>query len=92
MRRTLTGLTLAATLSAVSFPAEAQHTAKAPRIGFLSSGSPSSVTSNVAAFREGLQQLGNVEEKMLLLSIGMERGNSLDYLDSQTNSFARKST
>jgi putative tryptophan/tyrosine transport system substrate-binding protein len=48
---------------AVAVIAEAQQPKKIPRIGFLSSLSPSVVSDRIEAFRHGLRELGYVEGK-----------------------------
>jgi len=57
-----------AVLLAVANIAEAQQPKKVPRIGFLSSVLPSSISTRVEAFRQGLRELGYVEGK----NIGIE--------------------
>jgi len=52
-------------LATVSF-AEAQQAKKVPRIGFLSSLSPSSISARTEAFRQGLRELGYVEGKNIV--------------------------
>jgi putative ABC transport system substrate-binding protein len=47
--------------------AEAQQTVKVPRIGFLSSLSPSSITARTESFRQGLHELGYVEGKNIVI-------------------------
>src|SRR5438552_915761 len=47
--------------------AEAQQPAKVPRIGYLSSVSPSAGSSRIEAFRQGLRELGYVEGKNLVI-------------------------
>jgi putative ABC transport system substrate-binding protein len=57
---------VAVMLLAVSVIAEAQQPTKVPRIGFLSTGSPSSTgTTNLDAFRKGLDELGYIEGKTI---------------------------
>jgi putative tryptophan/tyrosine transport system substrate-binding protein len=46
---------------------EAQQAKKIPRIGFLSSTSPSTISARVEAFRQGLRELGYVEGKSILI-------------------------
>jgi len=53
-------------LATVSF-AEAQQSKKVPRIGYLTTGSPSSTSPNSEAFREGLRQLGYVEGQNIFI-------------------------
>ena len=47
--------------------AEAQQSKKVPRIGFLSSLSPFSISARTEAFRQGLRELGYVEGKNILI-------------------------
>jgi hypothetical protein len=47
--------------------AEAQQPAKAPRIGFLITSSPSTIASRMDAFRQGLRELGYVEGKNIVI-------------------------
>jgi hypothetical protein len=47
--------------------AQAQQPAKIPRIGFLIARSPSANAPRVEAFRQGLRELGYVEEKDILI-------------------------
>jgi ABC-type uncharacterized transport system substrate-binding protein len=52
---------LGALLFVLSFPAEAQQSKKVPRIGYLSVLSPSSDSTRIEAFRQGLRELAYVE-------------------------------
>jgi putative ABC transport system substrate-binding protein len=47
--------------------AEAQQPAKVPRIGFLATVSPSTISDRIAAFRQGLRELGYVEGKNIVI-------------------------
>src|SRR5687767_6621185 len=47
--------------------AQAQQPKKVPRIGYLSSVSPSAGSSRIEAFRQGLRELGYVEGKNLVI-------------------------
>jgi putative tryptophan/tyrosine transport system substrate-binding protein len=67
MKRIFTAFALCTMLFALCFPASAQQPKKIPRIGFLSIGSPSSVTSRYEAFRQGLRELGYVEGQNILI-------------------------
>ena len=60
-------LTLCALLLALSFPVEAQQTGKIPRVGFLSSVSPSSISARMDAFRQGLRELRYAEGKNIVI-------------------------
>jgi putative tryptophan/tyrosine transport system substrate-binding protein len=57
---------LSALLSALQGPAGAQQTAKIPRVGYLSSASPSA-TLAPGAFRQALRDLGFVEGKNIVI-------------------------
>lgn len=61
-------------LFVLCFSAEAQQAKKVPRIGFLSSLSPSSISDRVAAFRQGLRELGYVEGKNLAIEYRYAEG------------------
>ena len=63
-RRILYWLLTTIFLATVSL-AQAQQPAKVPRIGYLSSTSPSAASSRIEAFRQGLRELGYVEGKNL---------------------------
>ena len=67
-------LALSAMLLALSFLADAQQTGKIPRIGFLSSTSASTAARNLAAFREGLRELGYVEGKNISIEYRWAEG------------------
>jgi putative ABC transport system substrate-binding protein len=58
---------LCAFLYAPCISAEAQQSAKIPRIGFLNASSVSSVAARVDAFRQGLRELGYTEGKNLVV-------------------------
>jgi ABC-type uncharacterized transport system substrate-binding protein len=47
--------------------AEAQQPTKIPRIGFLATVSPSTISSRVDSFRQGLRELGYVEGKNIVI-------------------------
>jgi len=64
---------LSALIVALSFPAEAQQT-KIPRIGFLVPSSPSASSSRIAAFRQGLRELGYVEGKNIVIEYRYAEG------------------
>src|SRR5438876_1280004 len=55
--------------------AEAQQPAKVPRIGYLSSVSPSAGSSRIEAFRQGLRELGYIEGKNLVVEWRFAEGN-----------------
>jgi putative ABC transport system substrate-binding protein len=58
---------LLAVVLAVAVIAEAQQPKKVPRIGYLSFGSPSVNRARIEAFRQGLRELGYVEEKNIVI-------------------------
>ena len=47
--------------------AQAQHPTKIPRIGFLITSSPSAIAPRMDAFRQGLRELGYVEDKNIVI-------------------------
>jgi putative ABC transport system substrate-binding protein len=63
-------------LFALCFPAEAQQAKKVPRIGFLSSLSPSSISARTDSFRQGLVELGYVEGKNIVIEWRYARGKT----------------
>ena len=65
-RRAFIG-TLAGGLLAAPLAAEAQHAGKIPQIGYLSGFSPEYDNAWFAAFRQGLQDIGYVEGKTILI-------------------------
>jgi putative ABC transport system substrate-binding protein len=67
----LVGLALAAV-----HPAEAQQAKKVPRIGFMSAtGDPQTPGAQLAAFRQGLRNLGYIEGKSILVEYRYAEGN-----------------
>ena len=67
MKRIMTVLTLCALLFALSSPAHAQQPAKIPRIGVLAGSSAAGESPRVEAFRQGLRDLGHVEDKNIAI-------------------------
>jgi putative tryptophan/tyrosine transport system substrate-binding protein len=67
MKKKVTLLSLCYMLLAICFSAEAQHPAKAPKIGFLTAVSVSSFAGRTEAFRQGLRELGYVEGKNIVI-------------------------
>ena len=63
----LPSILIALALVVVGEIAEAQQTAKVPRIGFLVTGSSSSDSIRIEAFRQGLHELGYVEGKNITI-------------------------
>jgi putative tryptophan/tyrosine transport system substrate-binding protein len=60
-------LALFSLLLAPCCPAEAQQPNKVPRVGYLNAVSPFSVSDRIAAFRQGLRELGYVEGKDIII-------------------------
>src|SRR5262245_12188112 len=65
--KTISFLTLCATLLALCSSAEAQQPTKVSRIGYLGGGSRSSYPARIEAFRQGLHELGYVEGKNIVV-------------------------
>ena len=89
MRKKIFCLALGAMLSALSFSVEAQRTGKIPRIGYLSSLSASSDSSRHDAFRQGLKELGYVEEKNVAVEYEFAQGK-LDRLPDLAGELVRQ--
>src|SRR4029434_6903601 len=66
-KRILRSFALCVMLIALSFPAAAQQPTKVPRIGWLGARSPSDQLTRTDAFRQGLRELGYVEEKSIVI-------------------------
>ena len=58
---------VAAMLLVTAGLAEAQQPTKIPRIGFLTAGSSSTIPTRIDAFRQGLRELGYVEDKNIVI-------------------------
>jgi len=69
-------LALALLLVALPLAGEAQHTAKAARIGYLSTASPAADASHKEAFQQGLRALGYVEGQNVLIEARYADGRS----------------
>jgi putative ABC transport system substrate-binding protein len=76
MKKKVTILTISALLLALSFPAQAQQPTKIPRIGILTTFSPSVVAARIEGFRQGLRELGYVEGKNLVIEWRSADGNN----------------
>src|SRR6266545_6950556 len=73
--RKLVGIVaLVVTLAMSGAVAQAQQPAKIPRIGFLSSSSPSTNAARTEAFRQGLRELGYVEGKNIVIEYRSAEG------------------
>ena len=60
----------------VAAMAQAQQPVKVPRIGFLATVSPSTISDRVEAFRQGLRELGYVEGKNIVIEWRYEEGKA----------------
>ena len=58
---------VAALVLALGAMAQAQQTAKVPRVGFLTAGSPSTIAARIEALRQGLRELGYIEDKNVVI-------------------------
>jgi putative tryptophan/tyrosine transport system substrate-binding protein len=76
MKKKIIGLTLCAFLFALSLPVGAQQPTKIPRIGFLAGTQPAIVAARVAAFRQGLRELGYVEGKNIVVEYRYAEGKA----------------
>jgi putative ABC transport system substrate-binding protein len=75
MKTTITVFALGALLFALCFPAQAQQGKNAPRIGFLSVGTVSAMSTRVEAFRRGLREQGYVEGQNLIVEYRYAKDN-----------------
>jgi putative tryptophan/tyrosine transport system substrate-binding protein len=83
MNRPTIRFALVALFIALCCPAEAQQVKKAPRIGFLAITSPRDMSARMAAFRQGLRELGYIEGKTIVVDDRYAEGK-LDRLRSMT--------
>ena len=67
MKKKITVLTLCAMLFALCLSAHAQQSTKVPQIGYLGGVSLSANTARHESFRQGLRELGYVEEKNIVI-------------------------
>jgi putative ABC transport system substrate-binding protein len=74
MRKNAIRIALCAVLFALSFPTHAQQPTKIPRIGLLLTGTPSSSSYSLEAFRNGLRDLGYVQGKNILIEYRYAEG------------------
>jgi putative tryptophan/tyrosine transport system substrate-binding protein len=74
MKKMVFSLALNAMLFALCLPAEAQQSAKIPRIGYLSAASASEVAFRTEPFRQGLRELGYVEGKSIMIEYRYAEG------------------
>jgi putative tryptophan/tyrosine transport system substrate-binding protein len=76
-------LTLSAMLLALNFSADAQEANRIPRVGILFGASPSANAGRVEAFRGGLQELGYIDGKNIVIEVRYADGK-LDRLPALT--------
>jgi putative ABC transport system substrate-binding protein len=89
MRKTIVGFALGAMLFALCLLAEAQQPAKIPRIGYVSgTGDLSRRDPNVEAFQRGLQDIGYVEGKNILIEYRYAEGK-IDRIPSLVGELVR---
>src|SRR5713226_3523982 len=70
-------LVLLVTLAVAFFHlAQAQQPKKVPRIGYLSTDSPSTIAARSEAFRQGLRELGYVERKNIVIERRFAEGKA----------------
>ena len=74
MSKRVVYVALALLLLTLCVPAEAQQTAKIPKVGWLAAGSASGVAPLTDAFRQGLRQLGYVEGKNIIIEFRYAEG------------------
>ena len=74
MKKQIVVLSVCAMLFALCVSVEAQQGKRVPRIGYLLSGSPSTNPDFREAFRQGLQDLGYVEGKNILIEYKWAEG------------------
>jgi putative tryptophan/tyrosine transport system substrate-binding protein len=67
MKNAVSSILVVVVLFTLTLVAEAQQTKKVPRIGFLATVSPSSISDRVEAFRQGLRELGYVEGENIVI-------------------------
>ena len=60
-------LTVGTLLFALSFPLQAQQPKKVPRIGYITAASRSTIPARIEAFRQGMRELGYVEDKNIVI-------------------------
>ena len=67
--RTLTGLVCLLVIASAGSSSDAQPATRIPKIGFLATTTQGPIAHLIAAFREGLRELGYVEGKTVLLEV-----------------------
>src|SRR5262249_32716339 len=75
-QKKISRLVLGAMLFALCSSADAQHSERIPRIGFVTgSGDPNNPGTNVEAFRRGLREIGYIDGKNILVEYRYAEGN-----------------
>ena len=74
MKKKITATTLCAMLLALCFSAGAQQATKVPRIGYLTGATRDGQAARIEAFRQGLLELGYVEEKNIVIEYRYAEG------------------
>jgi putative tryptophan/tyrosine transport system substrate-binding protein len=67
MKKTITAPILCAMLLALCVFANAQQSAKVPRIGYLTGATPDGQSARIESFRQGLRELGYMEGKNIVI-------------------------
>jgi putative tryptophan/tyrosine transport system substrate-binding protein len=67
MNRKITGLALCFLLLAPCFQVSAQQVTKIPRLGYLTAASRSTIPARIEAFRQGMRELGYVEDNNIVI-------------------------
>src|SRR5882724_203782 len=76
MSKTILSLAVGSLLLALGLCAEAQQAKKVPLIGFIDSGTPSSSSGRIEAFRQGLRDLNYIEGKNILVEYRYAEGKN----------------
>jgi putative tryptophan/tyrosine transport system substrate-binding protein len=88
--RTLFGVVLLLAIAAAGPPSDAQQATRIPKIGFITSTTQVSIAHLIAAFREGLRELGYIERKTILLEVRLAEG-AAERLPNSHGSWLRSS-
>jgi putative ABC transport system substrate-binding protein len=76
MNQNIFAFALCAMLLSFCAQVTAQQSGRIPRIGFLAAGSSSTPSPSREAFRQGLRDLGYVEDKNILIEVRYAEGKS----------------
>src|ERR1051325_8937238 len=87
MKKKITGISLCAMLFTLCVSAEAQVTAKAPLIGYLSASSAEADKSRFASFQRGLRELGYIDGKNIAIEVryGARQFENISELQDELN-------